>query len=178
MRTAFVAFLLLAPCACPPKRDHYQGDGRRNVSRHLPVTSTPSPGRSSDRGTAPPNLPMERMRLVIRRRAEQDGALQKFMDGQLDESSPNFHTWLAPEQFGDQFGRSGSLRRHVVARVARFEVARVSNGRTVVEFRARQVKSSWPSIPRSTNVSSTAKSTGRTRTIEVSPPLSLPAWLA
>jgi hypothetical protein len=49
---------------------------------------------------------MERMRLVIRRKRGTGCRAPKFMDGQLDESSPNFHTWLTREQFGDQFGPS------------------------------------------------------------------------
>ena len=55
-----------------------------------------------DRGAAPANLPMDRMLLVLR--PEQESALTKLLDEQQDRSSPNYHKWLTPEEFGHQFG--------------------------------------------------------------------------
>src|SRR5450755_776493 len=59
-----------------------------------------------DRGPAPASLPMENMLLVLKRSPEQGAALDKLMSEQLDKSSPNFHKWLTPVQFGQQFGPS------------------------------------------------------------------------
>ena len=44
------------------------------------------------------------MLLVLKRSPEQDTALDKLMAEQQDQSSPNYHHWLTPEQFGEQFG--------------------------------------------------------------------------
>ena len=51
---------------------------------------------------------MERMLLVLKRSPEQESALQKLLDDQQDKSSPNYHKWLTPEDFGKQFGPADS----------------------------------------------------------------------
>ena len=53
-----------------------------------------------DRGPAPPDLPMQRMLLVLQRSPEQEAALQKLLDDQQDKASPNFYKWLTPADFG------------------------------------------------------------------------------
>src|ERR1039458_5078071 len=59
-----------------------------------------------DRGAAPDSLPMQRMLLVLKRGPDQEAALDALMEQQQDASSPNFHRWLTPAQFGQQFGPS------------------------------------------------------------------------
>src|SRR5208337_971711 len=60
--------------------------------------------REFDQGVAPDSLPTERMLLVLKRSAEQETALRKLLDDQQTKASANYHMWLAPEQFGQQFG--------------------------------------------------------------------------
>src|SRR5437899_2151335 len=89
-----------------------------------------------DRGAAPPNLPMDRMLLVLKRSPEQETALRKLLDDQQDKASPSYHKWLTPDEFGQQFGPSdqdiqvvtGWLQSHG------FQVAQVAKGRAVIEF--------------------------------------------
>ena len=89
-----------------------------------------------DRGTALPSLPMQRMLLVLKRSPEQDAALLRLLDEQQDKSSPNYHKWLTPVQFGKQFGPADADIQTVTSWLAShgFQVARVSKGRTVIEF--------------------------------------------
>src|SRR5271155_714381 len=89
-----------------------------------------------DRGAAPPSLPMERMLLVLKRSPELEAALESLLDQQQDKSSPNYHNWLTPEQFGQQFGPPDQDIAAVTAWLQShgFHVANVSNGRTVIEF--------------------------------------------
>lgn len=89
-----------------------------------------------DRGAAPANLAMERMQLVLARSLEQEAALAKFMAEQQDSSSPNFHHWLSPEQFGRQFGPSDQDIQTLTSWLAShgFAVNQVSKGRTTIEF--------------------------------------------
>ena len=89
-----------------------------------------------DRGAAPPSLPMERMLLVLTRSPEQEAALQRLLEEQQDKSSPNYHKWLTPEQFGRQFGPSDQDIQTITSwlRVHGFQVAKVAKGRTVIEF--------------------------------------------
>ena len=89
-----------------------------------------------DIGMAPPDLPMNRMLLVLKRSPEQEHSLRTLLDNQQDKASPHYHKWLTPDQFGTQFGPAdndvqivtGWLQSHG------FEVNRVSHGRTVIEF--------------------------------------------
>src|SRR5579864_717891 len=44
-----------------------------------------------DRGAAPPDLPLTRMLLVLKRSNAQEAALQKLLDDQQDQNSPSYH---------------------------------------------------------------------------------------
>jgi hypothetical protein len=85
---------------------------------------------------APADLRMDRMLLVLKRSSEQEAALLKLLDDQQDKSSPDFHKWLTPEQFGQQFGPADSDIHAVTSWLEThgFTVAEVSKGRTVIEF--------------------------------------------
>ena len=89
-----------------------------------------------DQGAAPDSLPTERMLLVLQRGADQEVALRKLLDEQQVKSSPQFHQWLTPEQFGRQFGPADSDLHTVTGWLAAqgFEVTNVAAGRTVIEF--------------------------------------------
>jgi uncharacterized protein (TIGR03437 family) len=85
---------------------------------------------------APPDLPMERMLLLLRRGPEQEAALLRLLDDQQDPGSVHYHQWLTPEQFGDQFGPAPEDVDNIVGwlKSQGFRVDSVANGRTVVEF--------------------------------------------
>ncbi len=89
-----------------------------------------------DQGAAPPDLPMNRMLLVLKRSDDQEGALRSLIDAQQDKASPSYHKWLTPEDFGTQFGPSDSDIQQVVSWLQShgFKVAQVGKGRTVIEF--------------------------------------------
>ena len=96
----------------------------------------PSARAEFDRGPAPADLPMERMLLVLSRSPEQDAALTSLLDEQQDQSSPNFHRWLTPEQFGEQFGASDADIQVITAWLQShgFQVEAPYPGRTLIEF--------------------------------------------
>lgn len=89
-----------------------------------------------DSGAAAPSMMMHRMLLVLTRAPEQDAALQQFLMDLHDTSSPNYHRWLTPQQFGQQFGPADADIQTVTSWLEShgFQVAKVSNGRTVIEF--------------------------------------------
>jgi Pro-kumamolisin, activation domain len=70
----------------------------------LPGNTHPLARAEFDRGVAPATLPMEHMLLVLARSPAQEAALKSFMAEQLDRSSPQFHHWLTPEEFGQLYG--------------------------------------------------------------------------
>ena len=89
-----------------------------------------------DQGGAPDDLPMERLLLVLQRGPKQEAALRQLLDDQQVKSSPRFHQWLTPAQFGQQFGPADSDLQAVAGWLTTqgFEVAKISAGRTVIEF--------------------------------------------
>jgi len=89
-----------------------------------------------DQGAAPPDLSMNRMLLLLKRSPEQELALQDLLTQQQINSSANFHQWLTPDQFGQQFGVADSDIQAVTSWLASFgfQSIQVSKGRNVIEF--------------------------------------------
>ncbi len=89
-----------------------------------------------DRGGAPPDLPMDRMLLVLKRSPERQAALHNLINQLQDKHSPNYHQWLTPEDFGRQFGASDQDVQTVAnwLQSSGFKVNRVTKGRSVIEF--------------------------------------------
>ncbi len=89
-----------------------------------------------DQGAVSPELPMQRMLLVLKRGVEQESALAQLMVDQHNAASPNYHKWLTPEQFGAQFGPADADIQTVTAWLQShgFQVAKVSKGKVAIEF--------------------------------------------
>lgn len=89
-----------------------------------------------DRGVVPDSTPMNRMLLLLQRSPDQEGALQKLMLDQMSKSSPNFHNWLTPAQFGAQFGPADADVQTVTDWLAShgFHDIKVATGRLTIEF--------------------------------------------
>jgi subtilase family serine protease len=100
-----------------------------------------------DRGEAPAELPMERMLLVLQHSPEQEAALKQLLTEQQTQGSPNFHNWLTPQQYGQQFGPSDEDIQAVTVWLQShgFQVSRVSQSRHIIEFSgsAAQVKEAF-----------------------------------
>src|ERR1700747_879850 len=97
--------------ASPQARISEAVQGDKVVTLHGNVH--PMARAANDRGPLPEQQPITRMQLLLRRSAAQEGALQQLMGQQLDPSSPKFHAWLTPQQFGEQFGPADSDVRAV-----------------------------------------------------------------
>ena len=106
-----------------------------------------------DQGEADPSTQLTHIRLVLSRSAEQQAALDSYLAQLQDKSSPNYHKWLTPEQFGQLYGPADSDIAALVAWLESygFQVEPVSTGRTNIAFTARSAR--WrrpftpPSIP-------------------------------
>jgi hypothetical protein len=81
-------------------------------------------------------MSLNRMLLVLKRSPQQDYALKKLLDDQQDKNSPNYHKWLTPDEFGQQFGATDQDLSIITGWLAThgFAVSRVSHGRAVIEF--------------------------------------------
>lgn len=102
----------------------------------LPGNVHPLARAQFDRGPAPPDLALNRMLLVLSRGPEQESSLQALLDQLQDKSSPQYHRWLTPQQFGQQFGPSDSDISQITSwlQIHGFHDIHVSNGRVTIEF--------------------------------------------
>ncbi len=75
----------------------------------------PLANAANDRGPAAPDLPMERMLLVLKRDPAAESALRQWIADQQDKTSPRYHVWLSPEEFANRFGPSESDRQKAAA---------------------------------------------------------------
>src|SRR5271170_8296672 len=89
-----------------------------------------------DQGAAPGSLAMDRMMLVLKTTPAQGAALETLLAQQQDRSSPNYHKWLTPQEFGAQFGASDADIQKITSWLQSqgFQVENVANGRNVIQF--------------------------------------------
>ncbi|MGA9670471.1 MAG: protease pro-enzyme activation domain-containing protein [Terracidiphilus sp.] len=80
------------------------------IDEHQLVTlkgnTHPAANAKNDRGPVSPTLPMTDLIMVLSRSPEQQAAFDKFVAGQYDPNSPDYHHWLEPEEVGTNFGPS------------------------------------------------------------------------
>ncbi len=75
----------------------------------LPGNVYPLARPEYDVGLASPSLPMDRMILALKMSGEKRAALKKRLAEQQDPSSPLYHQWLTPQEFGARFGADPSV---------------------------------------------------------------------
>jgi hypothetical protein len=59
---------------------------------------------TNDQGAAPDDLRLERMLLLLKPSDAQQSALRELLEAQQTKSSPQYHKWLTPAEYGAQFG--------------------------------------------------------------------------
>ena len=89
-----------------------------------------------DIGQAPPDLPLNRMLLVLKRSDQQEHALRTLLDSQQDKNSSSYHRWLTPDEFGAAYGPSDQDLQTVTNWLQShgLQVNSISHGKTVIEF--------------------------------------------
>jgi subtilase family serine protease len=118
-------------------------------SRRITLTGNVHPlARAEfDRGTVTASQPMNRILLLLKRSDAQEAALETFLEQQQDKSSPNYHQWLTPSQFGAQYGPADADIQAVTQWLLSqgFAIEKVYSGKTVIEFsgNAAQVQSAF-----------------------------------
>ncbi len=89
-----------------------------------------------DLGAASPSTQLSHVRLMLSRSSAQEAALNKYLADLQDKSSPNYHKWLTPAQFGKIYGPADSDIAAIVAWLQSqgLRVDGVSSGRTNIAF--------------------------------------------
>ncbi|MFL6302489.1 MAG: Ig-like domain repeat protein [Candidatus Sulfotelmatobacter sp.] len=89
-----------------------------------------------DRGPAPASLRASRQLLVLRRTPQQERMLQQYLASLEDKNSPNFHHFLTPEQFGQQYGPAPEDVAQIVSWLdgQGLAVSKVAKSNMAIEF--------------------------------------------
>jgi Pro-kumamolisin, activation domain/Bacterial Ig-like domain (group 3) len=89
-----------------------------------------------DRGVVADSQPMNRMLLQLQRSPEQEAALRELLNEQQSKNSPNYHAWLTPTTFGQQFGVADADVQTITNWLSQsgFTGIKVSPGKMVIEF--------------------------------------------
>jgi subtilase family serine protease len=101
----------------------------------------------NDRGLVADAQPLNRILLLLQRSPDQEAALQQFLEDQQNKLSPNYHRWLTPEQFGQQYGPADADIQTITdwLQSQGFTQVKLGRGRTVIEFsgNAAQVRNAF-----------------------------------
>lgn len=130
----FLSFCTPAQTLNPPARITQALDEKRLVA--FPGNVHPLARQEFDQGAIADARPLRRMLLLLQRGSEQETALQSLLDKQQDKSSPDYHAWITPDQFGKQFGPAASDIQVLTEWLTKegFTDIRVGPGRSVIEF--------------------------------------------
>jgi len=141
LRTLFCLLILTAVClpaesqnAHTPARITQAIDDKNLVV--LKGNVHPLARAESDQGPATEAQPLHRMLLLLQRSPAQEAALESLLDAQQDKSSPNYHQWLTPARFGQQFGPADADVQAVTGWLEShgFQITNLTAGRTLIEF--------------------------------------------
>jgi len=89
-------------------RDRIVGSINSGSRVALPGTIMARAKRSTDLGLAPADTKLNSLSLRFSMTAAQQADLTQLLAAQLNPSSPSYHQWLTPEQFGARFGLSSA----------------------------------------------------------------------
>jgi trimeric autotransporter adhesin len=138
-RTILPALLLLVCLGPVPSTLAQESRLTQPVNEHALVTLRgtvhPLANPANDRGAASPDMQLERLQLVLKRSPQQEAALQQLLRDMHTPGTANFHKWLTPEQFGQQFGPSDQDVQTIESwlQTKGFQVLKVNPGKQTLE---------------------------------------------
>jgi subtilase family serine protease len=132
MTAGLYAQIMSAPVV--PNRITQPIDNSFRVTLHGMVS--PLANAANDRGAAPASMPVDRIHMVLKRSASQEAALRSLIQAQNTPGSPEYHKWLTPAQFGQQFGPSSQDIAKIQSWLESegFSGVKVNPGSLTVEF--------------------------------------------
>ena len=120
-------------------------DNQQRTSLHGFVH--PAARAANDAGAVPDSLVLPAITMGFQPSAAQQAALDQLLAEQQNPASPNFHKWLTPEQYADQFGIGANdlSKVNTWLKSQGFQVANTARGRNWITFSgtAGQVKSAF-----------------------------------
>ena len=132
-----------------------------------------------DTGRVAAGTKLEGISILFSRTKAQEADLQKLIAAQIDPSSPQFHKWLTPEQFGTRYGMADSDIAKVQSWLEEqgFSVDSISPSKNMIRFSGNvgQVERAFATELHSYNVPMAGKTE---KHFAPSTPLSVPTALA
>jgi len=125
--------LTLPLCAQPDRITSEINDSHRvALEKSVPVRAR----AQDDAGRVHPSLKLGYVTMTMKPGAAQQAALEALLEQQQDRSSPNYHRWLTPEQFGDRFGLSSVDIVKIMAWLESqgFHIENIARARNFVSF--------------------------------------------
>jgi subtilase family serine protease len=113
-----ILFLSFANSAAAAVPDRIRGPVDTGRTRAVPFNIHPLAQPRFDRGAVDPAMPMDYILILFKPSSAQQADLDQLLADQQNPSSPLFHRWLTPEEFGNRFGLSASDHSKVVAWLA------------------------------------------------------------
>jgi subtilase family serine protease len=128
-----IAFTAFAEAAVQNRIVSAVNSGRRVA---LPGTINGRARHSVDLGLAPGNHKLDALSLRFSMTTAQQADLNQLLAAQLNPSSPSYHQWLTPEQFGARFGLSSGDLAKVSAWLTSqgFTITSVARSSTFINF--------------------------------------------
>jgi subtilase family serine protease len=130
------SLLLLSISAWAVQPDRITGPVDNGQTVVLKGSVHPKAQPQYDRGKVQPSMKLPFITLLIQPSADQQAALKQLLAEQQDPSSPNYHKWLTPEQFGQRFGLSNADVARIThwLRSQGFSIVQVAHGRDWIAF--------------------------------------------
>ncbi len=137
-----LSFLLITPFAtvhCAKAAQPEQriaGEIDNGALTRLSGNVHPLAAAQYDQGAAPADLPMNHMVLVLTRSAAQQAALDALLKNEQTPGSPQYHHWLTPQQFGQQFGAADADIQKITSWLQSqgFTIDHVANSKSFIQF--------------------------------------------
>src|SRR5258708_1749874 len=109
MTNTFRRLALIAPLLCffagalQAQRDRIAAKADRSKTMVLRGNRPPRATPANDQGPVEASFKTAGMALLLKQSAEQQDGIRQLLARQQDPSSPDYHKWLTPEEYGDRF---------------------------------------------------------------------------
>ena len=131
-----IAQTQVAPLALPAQSPSLTTPRSNNPRTLIPNSTHPNARAIYDAGPLDGETSLERMILVLGASPDREHRARTFVDSQQTKDSPDYHHWITPEEFGQEFGPSLRDIQQVTDWLQQqgFAVNGVARGRRWIEF--------------------------------------------